>query len=116
MLKRIILVATIVLVPTAFYVASQFGRLDEMTFSQAVAQTTSDDESDQAPKALVACTIVSLTSDTMNCTDSDGASFNVDYTGKPPDTPFASGMRVHFVGHVHGGADPYFHATQAYIQ
>lgn len=116
MLKRIIIIAAIILVPTAFYVASQYGEVKTVTFAQAVEQSTTETEGDQAPKALIPGLIAEVGQDKISCTDQVGVPFLVEYTGKPPNKPFTPGMRVHFVGHVHGGTDPYFHATQAYIQ
>lgn len=116
MLKKIIIAAIIVVVPTAFYVASKYGKLESLTFEQAVQQSTTETEGDQAPKALIHGTVLELLENRILCTDQAGVKFSVEYTGKPPDKPFAVGMRVDLVGHVHGGSEPYFHATQAYIQ
>lgn len=116
MLKKIIILAVVIVVPTAFYVASKYGKLDTLTFEQAVQQSTTDTEGDQAPKSLIHGTVLELVENRVLCTDQAGVTFSVEYTGKPLDNPFTAGMKVDFVGHVHGGSEPYFHATQAYIQ
>lgn len=115
MLKRIIIIAVVILVPVAFYVASKYGELDDVTFVQA-AGTEATMEGDQAPKVIVVSTITQLTDAEMYCEDRTGTRFKVDYTGTPPDVPFAAGQTVRFVGHVHGGTTGYFHATQVYAK
>ncbi len=114
MLKRIIIVAAIVLVPLAFYVASQYGELPKSTFQQAIAASTSQDESDPAGKVMITSSITGTSGDRLVCEDHTGQQFHVEYTGKPPATPFIAGQTIDFVGHVHGGEMPYFHATQAF--
>lgn len=113
MLKRIIIISTVILIPTAFYVASTFGKLDRVNFQQAVEIAASDVEGDQAPKVLITATIVSTTGPRLLCKDQRGSEFSVDYTGKPLAQGFNVDKQVEFVGHVHAGETPYFHATQA---
>jgi hypothetical protein len=115
MLKRIIIIAVVVLVPIAFYVASKYGELDDVTFAQA-ATVNATVEGDQAPKVIIVSTITQLSDAEMFCEDRTGTRFKVDYTGSTPDQPFAAGQTVRFVGHVHGGATGYFHATQVYAK
>ncbi|RPI69536.1 MAG: hypothetical protein EHM43_01515 [Ignavibacteriae bacterium] len=115
MLRRIIIIAVIVLVPIAFYVASQYGELDDVTFTQA-SRTEATMEGDQAPKVIIVSSITQLSDAEMFCEDREGTRFKVDYTGSAPETPFAAGQVVRFVGHVHGGATGYFHATQVYAK
>lgn len=114
MLKRIIIVATIVLVPLAFYVASQYGSLESVTFEQAIKRSEHASSEEQAPKMIITSTILRQEADRWLCEDRYGVQFSVEYTGKPPDKPFTEGSSVDFVGHVHGTTPPYFHATQVY--
>lgn len=115
MLRRIIVIALVVLLPTAFYVASRYGTPDEVTFAQASMKEATA-EGDQAPKVIVVSTISEITSNQMFCTDKYGERFRVDFTGTAPEKAFAEGQTVRFVGHVHGGSPRYFHATQVYAQ
>ena len=114
MLKKIIIGAVIILVPSAFYVASQFGDIDSVAFDEAIETTVTKVEGDQTPKVLVVTTITSSNEDGLTGTDESGREFKIDYTGTPPEIPFVIGQRVRFVGHVHIAEEPYFHATQVY--
>jgi len=108
--------AVIVLVPVAFYIASQFGDVDEVTFEEAIETTITNVEGDQTPKVLVVTTITSAGEHELFGKDGTGRQFKIDYTGSPPDEPFAPGQTVRFVGHVHMAEAAYFHATQVYGQ
>lgn len=114
MLKRIIIVATILLVPTAFYVASRYGELESVTFEQAIARSADASDEDQAPKQIVTSSIVGTDGNYYVCEDRSGKQFNVQYTGEPPSIKLLPGATVDFLGHVHTGETPYFHATQVY--
>ncbi len=114
MLRRIIIGAAIILIPISFYVASRYGELDAVSYVQAANTTETSAEGDQAPKVIVVSSITEITATEMFCEDRTGMRFRVDYTGSAPETPFAPGQTVRFVGHVHGGVSGYFHATQVY--
>ena len=116
MLKKTIIVAVCICVPAAFYIALQYGQLKQVTFQQAIEQTQTDMEGDQAPKVIVVSTISAVQGSELMCTDAMQQQFRVEYTGSDPEDLFKSGVTVRFVGHVHGGTTPYFHATQVYAQ
>ncbi len=117
MLKKILLIAAVVGIPLGIYIASRYGELSPVSFAEA-RRTVAVSESDQAPKVLILSTIVNAerAPSEIVCTDPAGERFNVQYTGSTPDEPFTPGRVVRFVGHVHDGGTPYFHATQVYGQ
>lgn len=118
MLRSIIVVAAVIVVPIGVYVASKYGTMEPVTFARARVTAASSTESEQAPKALIPVTIV-LTPEQSGtgmivAKDSEGTEFNLSFTGSEPTEPLAPGTSVRFVGHVHDGPQPYFHATQVY--
>ncbi|MCU0329772.1 MAG: hypothetical protein MUC47_02210 [Candidatus Kapabacteria bacterium] len=118
MLRLIIVSAAVVVVPIGIYVASKYGTMEEVTFERARVTAASSTESEQAPKALIPVTII-LTAEQSGtgmivAKDSEGKEFNLSFTGSEPTKPLLSGTSVRFVGHVHDGPNPYFHATQVY--
>ena len=116
MLKKLIIGAAVITLPIVFYVAYVTGQLDSASFNEAVTIASSNVEGDQAPKVIIVTTIVSGDGHDMIGKDETGTQFTIDYTGSEPDEPFAPEQVVRFVGHVHGGATPYFHATQVYAE
>lgn len=118
MLRRIILLAALVGIPVAVWIASTYGQLQDVPFARAMEIAATASDAEQAPKVLIVTTITSLAhhqaDGLMRGTDRDGTTFAIDYTGTPPETPMAVGDRYMFVGHVHGGTPPRFHATQVY--
>ncbi|NQW29511.1 MAG: hypothetical protein HQ472_03250 [Ignavibacteria bacterium] len=118
MLKKIIIISAVVLLPIAFYFAAMYGTVDKTTFAGAVKMSSESVSEDQAKKVEVDVVIVSAktASDKLLCTDSDDAQFYVDFTGSEPHSPFKDGQKVRFVGHVHGGETPYFHASQVFSE
>lgn len=116
MLKRITMISTIVVVVLAFYIAAQYGEPQSTTFLEAVDRAGEYSDEAQAPKVLIVCSIVGIDNDRLLCEDRKATSFSVEYTGKPPNVPFTVGQTVRFVGHVHDGDQPYFHATQVFEQ
>lgn len=116
MLRNIILIAAVITIPIVVYVAVQYSKLQEVTFAQAEAIATSGMEGDQAPKVLVISKIKSLDNGQgkLICQDQGGAVFTAEFTGQQLEQPLSVGQTVRFVGHVHSGAQAYFHATQVY--
>ena len=114
MLRKIIIAAVIVLVPLAFFLASTFVNIETVTFKEAMNVSSEEQEGDKAPKVVIVTSLTQMGQGIMVGEDREGTAFRVDYTGSPPDVPFAPGQTVRFVGHVHGGEEPYFHATQVY--
>lgn len=116
MLRNILIVASLIIIPLGLWIASTYGQLAEVTFEHATETALSGGESDQAVKVLIVCTVVDATGapSSLICQDTTATHFKVDFTGKPPEIPFNNGTVVRFVGHVHGGNQPYLHATQVY--
>jgi hypothetical protein len=118
MLRAIIIIAALVVIPLGFYVASTFGTLEPTTFNRARITAASSTEGEQVPKALVPVTIILTTeqsgSGMLVARDSEGVEFNLSFTGSRTSVPLVAGTSVRFVGHVHDGPNPYFHATQVY--
>lgn len=116
MLKKLIIIAAIVLVPLAFYLALKNGTVEETTFASANMMAMTSESEDQAKKVGIVSVIsgVGAEGEKLTCIDSQNATFQVDFTGSEPHSPFTTGMRVKFIGHVHGGESPYFHATQVF--
>jgi hypothetical protein len=118
MLKRLIVVTAVVGIPLGVWIASLYGQLEEVTYSVATSEHASGVEGDQAPKVIIVSTIINAAEapERIACADKTGEAFRVQYTGSAPNVPFTNGQVVRFVGHVHDGHDPYFHATQVYAQ
>ncbi len=115
MLKKLVIIAAIIGVPIAFFVANEYGQINEVSYygAQSIVAAT---EGDQAPKVIIVSTIIdaSAAPEEILCSDQHGAAFTVQYTGSAPSSPFARGQVLRFVGHMHHGGKPYFHATQVY--
>jgi hypothetical protein len=116
MIRRVVVALAIVGIPLGIWFAAEYGRLEETTFANAVATAQSSTEGEQAPKALLRVRIVTLVGEDgmMEVEDATARRFRLQYTGSAPEPPFTIGAEVRFVGHVHGGAEGYFHATQVY--
>lgn len=117
MLRWSIIIGAVILVPVVVFLALRHGSLQEVTFAQAIEIATSSTEGDAAPKVIVRATIESehfAHEKEGTCIGNDGMRFTVSYTGGSPDVPLTAGSSVKFVGHVHGGPTPSFHATQVY--
>ena len=115
MLKKIIIITALIAIPTSIWIASTYGQLKVVSYKEA-QQTETNSESDQAPKVIIVSTIIdaSQAPSKIACVDGTGAPFSAQFTGTTPESPFSAGQTVRFVGHVHGGEAPYFHATQVY--
>lgn len=117
MLRWSIIIGAVIVIPVVVVLALRHGSLQEVTFAQAIQIATSSTEGDTAPKVIVRATIESEHFEHEKegtCVGDDGTSFQVSYTGGAPDVPLTAGATVKFVGHVHGGPTPTFHATQVY--
>lgn len=118
MLRRIIIIAAIIVIPVGIWIASDYGRMQDVTYAQAMAIASASSEGEQAPKVMVTAVIERLAADRtdgmMEARDREGRAFLINYTGSTPDAPMTVGRTFQFVGHVHGGAPPTFHATQVY--
>jgi hypothetical protein len=118
MLRRIVIIAAIIVIPVGVWIAGEYGRMQEVTFAQAMAIASASSEGEQAPKVMVTAVIERLgdaqADGHMEARDREGRRFLIDYTGQTPDRPMSVGGTFSFVGHVHGGTPPTFHATQVY--
>ena len=115
MIRKILILGSLVIVPIAVWYASQYGQPDSVTFNEAIERATTSSESEQAPKVVIDAKIVACDSDhDLQCQDARGTIFRVEYTGSAPNPPFATGQRHRLLGHVHDGGSPYFHATQRF--
>lgn len=116
MIRRIIIIGLVIILPATLYLATQYGKPPAVSFAEAIERTQHTSESDPASKVLIEVTIVSATSLTdLIAVDGVGQTFRVEYTGSFPETPLREGIRARFVGHVHGGDTPIFHATQVLV-
>jgi hypothetical protein len=114
MLRWIILTVAMVTIPVVVWMGISYSQLKECTFEQAVFHSTTSSEGEQAPKVLVRALIVQLRDQTgrMLCQDDAQREFPVEFTGSQESVVMTPNSRVQFVGHVHDGTPPYFHATQ----
>lgn len=113
MIKKIIIGGAILSIPVIMYLAMQYGQPRSMSFAEAIEKTQHTSESDPASKVLLEVVITDATDmASITATDNTGRSFSIQYTGSAPHSPLQTGVRARFVGHVHGGDTPIFHATQ----
>jgi len=113
MMRKLIIGLAIVFIPLGVWYAYEYGRPLEVAFSDAIVRATTSSESEQAPKVVIVARVLSLQSDhDLLCSDTTGTEFRIEYTGSPNPHGFASNKVYRFLGHVHDGAEPYFHATQ----
>jgi hypothetical protein len=100
-IRKLIIAGALVSIPVIIYLAMQYGQPPSVSFDEAIDKTQHTSESDPASKVLVDVVIVDAT---------DMAAISA--TDSAPQRPLQPGMRSRFVGHVHGGDTPIFHATQ----
>ncbi|MBU3698569.1 MAG: hypothetical protein FGM33_00965 [Candidatus Kapabacteria bacterium] len=114
MIRNIVIIGALLCIPVIIYMALYHGQPPSVTFSEAIVRTQHTSESDPASKVLVEAEVVEVesTKDLM-AKDASGEVFHIEYTGNEPAQPFVAGAMFRFVGHVHGGEPPLFHATQA---
>ncbi len=117
MIRRIIVIGAVLCIPVIIYMAVYHGQPPHVTFSQAIDKTQHTSESDPASKVLVDVELLDVTRLTeIEAMDNAGRVFRIEYTGSEPERPLAPNTRAQFVGHVHGGEPPIFHATQVLLQ
>ena len=112
MLRTVILALVVGGLPAGIWFAIRYGVPETVTFSGAVQKATTSQEGDMAPKIVVTAMITSL--EPLRARDEAGQEFSLEFTGKQPDGGLRQGTAYRFVGHVHGGSPPTFHATQVY--
>lgn len=116
MIRRIIIIGLVFVLPVTIYLATRYGQPPSVSFAEAIERTQHTSESDPASKVLIEVTITSAPSATdLIAVDAMGQTFRIEYTGSTPETPIREGTRARYVGHVHGGDTPIFHATQVLV-
>ena len=124
MLKRIIIIALIVLLPFIFWYATQFGALQSVSFATAMKMSEQASDVEQAQKVKIDC-LYTVKEDGHNhegheghlyARDLQGTIFKVEYTGKDPLPDMKEGSEISFYGHVHGGDEPDVHASQLIVR
>lgn len=116
MIRRIILIGWALSIPIIVYLAVYHGQPPNVTFSEAIEKTQHTSESDPASKVLVDVELLDVTRlAEIEAKDKAGRVFRIEYTGTEPVRPLAPNTRARFVGHVHGGEPPIFHATQVLL-
>ena len=123
MQKRIILIALIVLLPFIFWYAMQFGELQSVSFATAMKMSEQSSDVEQAQKVKIDAvyTIVESSGHESHeghlyAKDQQGTIFKVEYTGKDPLPVMKEGVEISVFGHVHGGEEPYVHASQVILR
>ena len=119
MQKRIILIALIILLPFIFWYAMQFGALQSVNFVSAMNMSEQSSDVEQAQKVKIDAVYTIVESDEhasheghFHAKDQQGTTFKVEYTGKDPLPDMKEGSEISVFGHVHGGEEPYVHASQ----
>jgi hypothetical protein len=124
MLKRIIIIALIVLLPFIFWYATQFGALQSVPFATAMKMSEQASDVEQAQKVKIDgfYTVKEDGHDHegheghLYAKDLQGTIFKVEYTGKDPLPDMKEGSEISVFGHVHGGDEPYVHASQVILR
>lgn len=124
MLKRIIIVALIILLPLIFWYASQFGALQSVSFAAAMNMSEQASDVEQAQKVKIDgfFTVKDDGHDHdgheghLYARDLQGTIFKVEYTGKDPLPEMKEGSEISVFGHVHGGEEPYVHSSQVILR
>lgn len=122
MLKRIIIIALIVLLPFFFWYATQFGALQSVPFATAMKMSEQASDVEQAQKVKIDGFYTVKEDDHegheghLYAKDLQGTIFKVEYTGKDPLPDMKEGSEISVFGHVHGGDEPYVHASQVILR
>jgi len=123
MQKRIILIALILLLPFTFWYAMQFGALQSVSFSTAMNMSEQSSDVEQAQKVKIDAVYTIVENDGhehheghFHAKDQQGTIFKVEYTGKDPLPSLKEGIEISVFGHVHGGEEPYVHASQVILR
>lgn len=127
MLKRIIIIALILVLPFIFWYATKFGALQSVPFVTAMKMSEQASDVEQAQKVKIDgfFTIKEDGHDHeghgdhqghFHAKDLQGTIFKVEYTGKDPLPEMKEGSAISVFGHVHGGDEPYVHASQVILR
>ncbi len=119
---RPLAIAVLVLgTPAVFFVAQHFAHVPEMRFAEALRRAEEQPSEERAPKVLIrgvvhAVPAAGQVSPTFWMQDAEGTVFAVEYEGGEALPVLAPGMRVVVLGHAHGGASPFFHASEVRVE
>ena len=123
MLRKIIIVSSIVIVIFAIWYAMQFGTLQSVPFNTAMKMSEQSSDTEQAQKVKIDAEVMisdefPLENNTGHffARDKQGTIFKVEYTGKDPLPVMKEGVEISVFGHVHGGEEPYVHASQVILR
>jgi len=120
-LRPVVLIVAAVGLPLLFVVVQRFAQLPEVTFAQAVQLSESQPSEERAPKVMVRGRVHALPppgriSPTFWMEDTAGHVFPVEYTGGEALPALQVGQSVVVLGHAHGGASAYFHASEVRLE
>lgn len=116
-MRKLIIGSALVFIPLGVWYAYEYGRPVEVSFSEAIIRATTSSESEQAPKVVIVARVLAVVSDhDLTCSDARGKVFRIEYTGAAVPQGFVTNQVHKFLGHVHDGNEPYFHATQRFDQ
>lgn len=119
---RLVVGAVLVLsVPAALFLAQHFAQVPEVTFAEALRLSEQQPSEERAPKVMVRGVVHALpapgqVSPTFWMQDTEGHIVAVEYTGGEAVPVLTPGTRVVVLGHAHGGAPPFFHASEVRLE
>lgn len=116
-LRPIVIVVLLLGIPAALFLAQRFAQVPEVTFAEALRLAEEQPSEERAPKVMIRGVVHALAapgqvSPRFWMQDTQGRVFAVDYTGGEALPVLTPGTRVVVLGHAHGGASPYFHASE----
>ncbi len=105
----------------AFFMAQQFAELPEVSFVRAVQMAQEQPSEERAPTVMIRGVVHAVPQPGSSglafwMQDGEGSIFAVEYTGGKALPPLRPGDRVAVLGHAHGGASPYFHASDVRLE
>lgn len=105
----------------AIFVAERFAELPELSFARALQIAETQPSEERAPRLLIRGVVHALPQPGSSgpafwMQDEEGYTFAVEYTGGRALPPLRPGERVVVLGHAHGGASPYFHASDVRVE
>lgn len=121
-MKKIFIPAAVLLIAVTLYFAMQFGDLQPVTFSQALAKAEHKSESDITGNVLVVGEVLNTEEFPLRkdgkilsffMRDNDKKIFRISYDGQEEHS-IKAGERIGVTGHAHGGSDAYFHGKQIF--
>ena len=123
MLRKIIIVSSIVIVIFAIWYAMQFGTLQSVPFNTAMKMSEQSSDTEQAQKVKIDADVMISDDFPLEnnaghffARDKQGTIFKVEYTGKDPLPSLINGIQISVFGHVHGGDPAYVHASQVVLR